>query len=237
MRLPAALTFDLDGTLIDPASGEAALHQTCDELALVLPELDSERLLAANRRAWGAYWPTAEAQWVGGQLSGAALSLEVWRRTFAECGHSDRVLPSMARDLHARRSIEATRVFTDVLPFLRQVQSRFRTALITNGASDTQRPAVQAAGIGPYFETIIVSSEVGAAKPDPTIFRIALDELGVAAEDAWHVGDSLSADVAGARAAGMTAVWLNRRGGGPVEGVEPDYEVAALDAFVRLLGA
>jgi HAD superfamily hydrolase (TIGR01549 family) len=57
---------------------------------------------------------------------------------------------------------------------------------------------------------VLTSAQVGAAKPDPAIFEAALALVGVAAEQAVHVGDSPAQDVAGARAAGVPAVWLCR---------------------------
>ena len=62
------------------------------------------------------------------------------------------------------------------------------------------------------FNAVAISGELGVAKPDPAIFRFALDKLGIGAANTWHVGDSLASAVAGAKAAGLTAVWLNRGG-------------------------
>jgi putative hydrolase of the HAD superfamily len=53
-----------------------------------------------------------------------------------------------------------------------------------------------------------VSADVGARKPDPEIFRAALDRLGVPAADVWFVGDSWERDVRGAAAAGMRPIWF-----------------------------
>jgi putative hydrolase of the HAD superfamily len=58
-------------------------------------------------------------------------------------------------------------------------------------------------GPGVEVEVVIDSSTVGIAKPDPRIFDLALDAMGIAAEDAWYVGDMPGFDVAGARAAGL----------------------------------
>ena len=67
------------------------------------------------------------------------------------------------------------------------------------------------------------------------IFTHTLEGLGIPAAAAVHIGDNLHMDIRGARDAGMTAVWLNRRGGDPVEGVDPHHEVPTLEAFVELL--
>jgi putative hydrolase of the HAD superfamily len=69
-------------------------------------------------------------------------------------------------------------------------------------------------GLGGAIDAVVVSAEVGAPKPDPAIFRAALAALRCEAEDALFVGDSLETDVEGARAAGIRALLLDRRGGG-----------------------
>jgi putative hydrolase of the HAD superfamily len=69
-------------------------------------------------------------------------------------------------------------------------------------------------GIGEQVDGVVTSAGAGAAKPDPAIFRVALARVGVRAAQALHIGDSLVEDVAGARAAGVGAVWLDRTGAG-----------------------
>jgi len=65
------------------------------------------------------------------------------------------------------------------------------------------------------FATITYSQEVGAEKPDPRVFRRALERAGCSPTEVLHVGDSWEADVLGARAAGIPALWLDRGGLGP----------------------
>ena len=99
-----------------------------------------------------------------------------------------------------------------------------------------QREKLAALGVEDRLDAVAVSGEVGAAKPDPMLFRDALDQLGVTSESACHVGDSLATDVAGAKAAGLAAVWLNRendslRDDDPL----PDLEVASLRQLTTML--
>jgi 2-haloacid dehalogenase len=64
---------------------------------------------------------------------------------------------------------------------------------------------------GLSFTAIVTSEDVGAYKPSPRMFERGLAELGLPADDVLHVGDSLTADVAGARAAGIVPIWVDRR--------------------------
>ena len=65
--------------------------------------------------------------------------------------------------------------------------------------------------LAPLFDTIIDSGRVGVAKPDPRIFAITLEQLGITPEVVVHVGDSWAADVEGALAAGWNAIWYRSR--------------------------
>ena len=61
-----------------------------------------------------------------------------------------------------------------------------------------------------YFSSITISTQVRAAKPDPEIFKIALNKHKCSAEEAWHIGDSITDDYYGAKSAGIRGVWINR---------------------------
>jgi putative hydrolase of the HAD superfamily len=78
-------------------------------------------------------------------------------------------------------------------------------------------------------DVVVISAELGVAKPDPAIFRAALERLGASARDAIHVGDSVEHDVAGARAAGLEAVLVTRNGATAPDGVRV---VASLDGLL-----
>ena len=78
-------------------------------------------------------------------------------------------------------------------------------------------------------DVVVISAELGAAKPDPAIFRAALERVGVTAREAIHVGDSVEHDVAGARAAGLEAVLVARNGAEAPAGVRV---VASLDGLL-----
>ena len=71
-------------------------------------------------------------------------------------------------------------------------------------------PVLWALNLTEYFSSITLSTEVGAAKPDPRVFMAALAKHACRPEQAWHVGDSFEDDYQGARSAGLRAVWLKR---------------------------
>jgi putative hydrolase of the HAD superfamily len=97
-----------------------------------------------------------------------------------------------------------------MLETLQTLQSRgFKLGIITNGQSFQQQSKIDALEIRGFFETILVSAEVNIKKPDAQIYQLALEQMGVEADQAWMVGDHVINDVLGARAAGLTGVWLH----------------------------
>jgi putative hydrolase of the HAD superfamily len=229
----------LDNTLLDPSRFRESIVRTCEMLASERPGLDVSGLLAANTEAWRDYWPEIEDPWTLGEVDGATVSLEAWRRTLRVYGRDDESLARLAVQAHAQTMADAHRLFDDVRElFTATTTARIPVALITNGASDTQRHKLEVLGISAWFDVVVISGEAGVAKPDPLVFASALDQLAVAPQNTWHVGDSLESDVAGAKGAGLTAVWLNREGATRRDDdPEPDLEIRSLSSLLPALGA
>jgi putative hydrolase of the HAD superfamily len=101
-------------------------------------------------------------------------------------------------------------LFADTEPALAALRARgVRLAIVSN--FDGRLAGVcESLGIAGYFDTIVMSGRVGAAKPDPRIFTVALQRLGVSAAETAHVGDSPREDVEGARSAGLQAILITR---------------------------
>lgn len=93
-----------------------------------------------------------------------------------------------------------------------------RLGVVSNVMSrgDHHRELFREGGILRLFDVIVYSSEFGTTKPDPSIFRHALERMGVEPGDAWYVGDKPQRDICGAHAAGMTAVLVDSEHGGRV---------------------
>jgi putative hydrolase of the HAD superfamily len=110
---------------------------------------------------------------------------------------------------------------------LEALRSRgIKTGVILNSWPDPGRVLrgdIERAGLTGLLDTIVISSEVGMRKPDPGIFRLALEQLGVEPHDAMFVGDGLETDVQGAANLGMTtvqALWFHAD---DTPSIEPDF--------------
>ncbi|HVB09531.1 MAG TPA: HAD-IA family hydrolase [Bacillota bacterium] len=96
----------------------------------------------------------------------------------------------------------------DAVPVLCELGQRgVRLGVISN-ADGRVRKQLEMAGLASYFAVIVDSAEVGMSKPEPGIFQVAAERLGVAPADCIYVGDIYQIDVLGAQAAGMRALWL-----------------------------
>jgi putative hydrolase of the HAD superfamily len=123
------------------------------------------------------------------------------------------------------------RVFEDVVPVLEALAARGLKLGVISNWDERLRPLLKRLKLAGYFEAIIVSREVRAAKPSPIIFQHAVRRLGEPPEAILHVGDDISMDVRGARAAGLSALLLNRSGSVAREG-----QITSLWELGRSLG-
>lgn len=98
--------------------------------------------------------------------------------------------------------------FPNVVETLRLLQSQYRIGLVSNGRTKGQTAKIESFGIKGFFSSICISESFGCKKPDPTIFKVCLDELSVRPEEAVFVGDNPLVDIEPAKKIGMFAVWV-----------------------------
>lgn len=230
---PRAVFFDLDATLVyfdrDLLVEKMAL--VCAAMA-AQHGVDAEALLGHHRQLTLDLWSRTET----GMVSGRQASLDIWREALSACGCDIEEAALLAAGLYWDNRHGVIRLFEDSIPTLEALRGRFQLAVITNGPLDMQIDKLEVHGCEGHFELFVASGELGFTKPDPRIFAHTCDKLGVAPEEAWHIGDNPSADVAGARAAGLTAVWLNRNGV-KLEATQPqpDHVIRSLAELPALL--
>jgi putative hydrolase of the HAD superfamily len=123
------------------------------------------------------------------------------------------------------------RPYGDVAPALRELREDGHRLVIVSNWDCSLPEWLRPPGLLDLVDGVVTSADVRAAKPDPRVFRRALELAGVGREDAVHVGDSLRNDVEGARAVGLRAVLLQRVGE-PPPGVE---SIRSLGELVHLL--
>jgi putative hydrolase of the HAD superfamily len=239
-----AIFLDLDGTLLnyDNAAWAGTVHAVCSALRQAdhAADLDADALFSSYTRISSAYFRSAEAAHEH-LADGHAIWRDLWRQALAECGCDDAAVADAAVAAYQADRAARYELFGDVRPAIVHLRERVAgLVLITNGAGSTQRHKAEATGLTSLLDAVIISGEAGVAKPDAAIFMLAARAAGVPPEAAWHVGDNLTSDVAGARNAGLGAgVWLNRLAAahpGPDVAPQPHYEIASLAELPALLG-
>ncbi|MGN0985414.1 MAG: HAD family hydrolase [Candidatus Enterenecus sp.] len=104
---------------------------------------------------------------------------------------------------------ECERLFPQTPQVLETLCRRYRLGVIANQGPEA-RARLSAWGIGGCFDVTVLSCEVGLSKPEPAIFRLALERADCAPERAWMVGDRLDNDILPAMALGMKTVWVRQ---------------------------
>jgi 2-haloalkanoic acid dehalogenase type II len=101
-----------------------------------------------------------------------------------------------------------TDFFPCVEDVLKGLTERYKVALLSNTMSDQPKILLAESGFDRYFDLIICSRDLGLRKPNPKIFKYVLERLEVKPDEAVHVGDSVEADMIGARDSDITGVWI-----------------------------
>jgi putative hydrolase of the HAD superfamily len=130
----------------------------------------------------------------------------------------------------------AAGLFPDVLPAIAALRGRYRLAVLSD--ADTKFLAGSMERNGLAFDLAVASDEVQVYKPHESFFRHVCARLGIEPSRAVYVGDNPWADIAGARNAGLRAVWINRQRVAWPEDIEPpETEIASLDELAAALKA
>lgn len=116
--------------------------------------------------------------------------------------------PGLAERVARRFVADSRRAFARNRPVLERLKQRYRLGIVSNFYGNLER-LLAGEGLLPLFGAVADSAVVGALKPDPAIFRWALERLGARAEGALMVGDNPRRDMAGAEALGMPHVLLS----------------------------
>jgi FMN phosphatase YigB (HAD superfamily) len=212
-----AIVFDLFDTLVDhhmealprvEIAGRAlpstvgALHETFAAQHPIALEPFAKAMREIDREWWATHW----------ERDREFPTTERFERLLARLGAPpDAALVARLTDVHMGLLQSVSHAPPHHAAVLGRLRERWRIGLCSNFSHAPAARAVLARdGIARHFDAIVISHEHGLRKPRPEIFEATLAALGVAPDEAVHVGDNLDADVAGANAVGMQTVWITR---------------------------
>jgi putative hydrolase of the HAD superfamily len=142
-------------------------------------------------------------------------------------------LAEMARGVSRRR----LGLYPYVLEVLDVLRGRYPLAVVTDAQNAYARSELHKAGLLGYFDPIVVSGDHGFRKPDPRLFQLALDGVGVAAENTLYVGNDMYRDIYGAREVGLSTVMFDSdQGAKTYRDCVPDYTITDFRDLLGILG-
>ena len=216
------ILLDIDDTIFDFQAGNRnAVAELMAELGLSSPTVFDE-YQAINHACWEAL--------ERGEMNQETLHVERFRRFLASKNRSDdpKTVADRFAELLGRQAI----YLPGAENLVRTLSEHLPVVILTNGITVIQKSRMARASIRQWISRLVISQEVGAAKPDPRIFEIALD--GVAPSDALMIGDSAQSDMLGANRAGIDACWFNPKGKTLPDGVHVQYEAKTLDQCLAI---
>lgn len=224
------LLFDADGTLFDYEAAERqALARSFEQAQLPY----GPDVLAHYQQINTQLWRDLE----DGKTTAERVKVDRFSQLLSTLPVA--ALPDPA-DFSARYLLnlgDCTHLILDAEFVLQQVGRRAHLALITNGLAAVQRSRLAKSGLADRFEAVIISEEVGVAKPDPRYFEIAFERMGYPPKElALVIGDSLTSDMRGANLYGVDGCWFNPDGRLRGPDVEVRYEIHRLRDLLDLLG-
>ena len=222
------IMLDADGTLFDfDAAEDAALARTLGEAGISADGEAHRRYREISLQLW--------LEFESGTITLDRLKVERFERLMSELGH--------VADPHrlSRSYIEHLCGEAPLLPgahaLVEDLAAGHDLVLATNGIAEVQRRRFEPSPIRPHFRHLIISEEIGAAKPQPEYFAHAFALMGEPRRsEVLMVGDSLSSDIAGGAAYGLDTVWFNPQRRPLNGGVRPTHEILELDQLKSLLG-
>jgi HAD superfamily hydrolase (TIGR01549 family) len=201
-----AVLFDLDDTLFD--------HQGCAREALAAVQRSHDVLRATSfavlERAHAGFLEELHGDVMLGRVPLEEARVERFRRLLLASGADAKPDLSTALASTYRETYRASRrAVAGAAALMSAIKRRARIGIVSNNLLEEQQEKLQICGLDVFVDALIVSEEAQVSKPDPAIFRVALDRLEVEPSQAVMIGDSWPADVEGARAAGIRAIWFN----------------------------
>jgi YjjG family noncanonical pyrimidine nucleotidase len=221
------LLFDADGTLFDYDQAEAfALQNTFIQIG---HSFEPQYLVAyrdINHRIW--------LDFEQGRIDQITLRTRRFDLLFEAIN-----LRYDSQDFSAKYLANlgnATHLMEGAAEIAQSLSKQCNLAIITNGLADVQRPRFAQSAINTYIKAVIISEEVGAAKPDPKIFDIAFAQMDHPAKDeVLIIGDSLTSDIQGGHNYGIDTCWFNPNGKTNGQGITSTFEIKKLNRLPEIL--
>lgn len=222
------LIFDADETLFDfRKSEQKALEITMIEFGA---NYDESYHLPIYKEVNNRIWKEFEE----GVLTQQKLKTERFERYFSTLDVKYDV--EQFSKAYIRNLGEGAYLFEDSVELVKTLSKTHKLMILTNGLSDVQNRRIEKSGIKSYFDRIVISEEVGVAKPSKVIFEHATKGLhDIDKSEMLMIGDGMRSDILGGINFGIDTCWYNPTNSSNKEKFSPTYEVAELMQIIELV--
>jgi 2-haloacid dehalogenase len=222
------LLFDADGTLFDYDRAEAAaLQKVFESFGFEYNLAYAQAYHRINAQIWREF-ERGEISQVDLRTKRFALLFEALEIEFDSDNFSRSYLKYLGEGYYLLDGAQ------DILEAL---YGKTGLMLITNGLKDVQRSRLARSTISHFFADVIISEEVGIAKPENGIFEVAYQKMGCPdKKNILMIGDSLSSDMRGGNQFGIDTCWFNPGGDERDANVSIQYEITHLSEILTIIG-
>ncbi len=223
------ILFDLDNTLYDfDLSSKESLQQTFSAFGVDYSPENIQTYKRINHQCW--------TDFENGKMDFATLRnirFELFSKAIN--GKFD---PVAMGSHYLKLLSEADHMIDGAFDLLDDLLGKVSMAVVTNGLKEVKRPQLSRPAINKYFDAIIISEEVGVAKPHKGFFDYTFEAINHPAKsDVIIIGDNLNSDIRGGNDFGITTCWYNPGSKVNDTEVKPDIEIKQLDELITVIGA
>ena len=215
--------FDADETLFtfDSFGG---LQRMFLDYSVTFTADDFQDYQAVNKPLWVEY------------QNGAISALQLQHQRFEGWAAKLNVPAGDLNEAFLNAMAEICTPLPGALSLLKTLKGKAKLGIITNGFTALQEIRLERTGLRDYFDLLVISEQIGVAKPHPAIFDYALEQAGNPARSrVLMVGDTAESDILGGMNAGLSTCWLNAHQRTLPDGVEPTWTVTTLGELEQLL--
>lgn len=220
------LLFDFDNTLVDfGGPSKVAFREAYEEQGLSYEDSVYKVYQGINARIW--------EQFENGKITTEDIRRERFKQLFEKLNIQG-IDPVFFNGRYMHFVVQNTVLYDGVKELLEELHGKYKMGIVTNGLKEAQRPRLAKVGITDFFEVIVVSDEIGFAKPEQAYFDFVHEKIDeVDKEKVLVIGDNPKSDILGANNFGYKSCWINAKG--KVAKERCDFEISTVLHLPQIL--